>query len=511
MARSVRNIEEWEAALIKAMLEDGSFTGEQIISYFSRPDRTVSPFRVAEIKKGQLFPGTPPANTEQVKIYVQNFKCPEKAHQLFFQENPLHPANLNWLFRLRDSPPPALEISETDRVECKENLNFKNIAEYARVIASLSNACGGFLIFGVRDVGKVIVGIQPGKLEKYDPAKLSQFLSEHFTPVPVWEATEISRGDCTIGLIYVRPSQDRPVICTKSASDNLREADIYYRYPGETRRIRYAELIKILSERSDQRERQWSHILNKVSRAGVENVAILDTATGKVSGHTGQFFIDQDLIPKLKFVSEGHFSETSGEPTLRLIGNLAPASVQEIQKPQIVVEKISLGDDDIMEDFVKRSQVADPIMYLRWAVQSHKIWLPLFFYARQAGFDSNRLTSFLEAERGSRKPHVNKLIKRIKNLSLPAGAPKPTNVERERDAVLSKTQGYPVDTDECVSLLKAIRTITPSELDADFVLNLMKRCFLSFYSEDRLRSQIQYALAHVDVIWQMRETSDVDR
>lgn len=39
MAGRSRNIDDWEAALIKAMLANGAYTKDQIISYFSRPHR----------------------------------------------------------------------------------------------------------------------------------------------------------------------------------------------------------------------------------------------------------------------------------------------------------------------------------------------------------------------------------------------------------------------------------------------------------------------------------------
>lgn len=68
-----RNIEEWEIALIKGLLADGSYTKDQIVAYFTRPDRTVNPFRVSEIDKGEIGANVEAAPPEVVFDYVSKF------------------------------------------------------------------------------------------------------------------------------------------------------------------------------------------------------------------------------------------------------------------------------------------------------------------------------------------------------------------------------------------------------------------------------------------------------
>ena len=162
-----RNIDPWEAALIKAMLETGAYTRDQIIALFTRPDRTVNPARINEIAKGGLYGDVSPAIPAQVEAYLRTFHSPGEARQRFFDQNPLHPVNLNALFRIKDGTTDVLEIDETDQIECKESLNFGQRAEYARVIASFANTRGGFLLFGIRDDNKQVKGINSGRLESY--------------------------------------------------------------------------------------------------------------------------------------------------------------------------------------------------------------------------------------------------------------------------------------------------------------------------------------------------------
>lgn len=500
MAKGTRNIEDWEAALIKAMLDGDSFTGDQIIAYFSRPDRTVNPYRIAEIRKGDLHEAVPAANSAQVAAFVRTYRSPGEARHRFFEENPLHPVNLASIFRVKEGNENILEIGETDRVECKESINFGNKHEYARVIANLANARGGFIVFCVRDSDKAIKGINAGKLNSYDPATLNQYLSEHFTPVPIWEKTEITISGKVMGLIYVRSASHKPIICTRDAGSVLSESEIYYRYPGETRRIKYAELVQILSERSRQTERQWADVLTRVERVGVENVAILDTATGEVSSPAGRFLIDEKLIPKLKFVAEGHLSETEGAPTLKLIGDVQPLSASEVHPTKIVVKKVHLTDADLMEDFFNQSDVADPTMYIRHLAHSSKLWLPAFYYIRHANLSEKAAIALLQSEKSAKQKHVQDIISRIKKQRSPTGAPKKKSVEEQRTLLLSKTATFPIDEDACKAFVKALRTLEKDEVDAGYVLPLLKHCYESFDNVG-LKTQIQYALAHVDVIW----------
>lgn len=94
MAKGNRRIEPWEAALIKAMLAAGTFNRDQIIAYFSRPERPVNPARINEIAKGVIHADVQPANAAQISALLRTFRSPKDAQRSFFDENPLHPVNL---------------------------------------------------------------------------------------------------------------------------------------------------------------------------------------------------------------------------------------------------------------------------------------------------------------------------------------------------------------------------------------------------------------------------------
>ena len=74
-------------------------------------------------------------------------------------------------------------------------------------------------------------------------------------------------------------------------------------------------------ERKNRREH-----LEKISKIGTTNAAILDLNSGKIDRRSGTLFIDKKLIPKLKFIKEGVFRE-GGKPVLKLAGDVKPVSI----------------------------------------------------------------------------------------------------------------------------------------------------------------------------------------
>ena len=62
--------------------------------------------------------------------------------------------------------------------------------------------------------------------------------------------------------------------------------------------------------------------LRRIREAGVDNVAILNLRSGEVSGASGNFYVSEELLPKLQFIREGHFVESNGAPALRLLGDI---------------------------------------------------------------------------------------------------------------------------------------------------------------------------------------------
>jgi predicted HTH transcriptional regulator len=74
---------------------------------------------------------------------------------------------------------------EGQELEFKEQFNFAGLAEYFCDFAAFANNRGGYLIFGVNDKPRVLIGLSEKskeQFEKIDPERITGFLLEVFSP-----------------------------------------------------------------------------------------------------------------------------------------------------------------------------------------------------------------------------------------------------------------------------------------------------------------------------------------
>ena len=63
-------LERWEIALVKAMLMHGSYNDQEILSYFTRPTRSVNHRVISEIRNDTKHAAVNPATNEQLDIFL---------------------------------------------------------------------------------------------------------------------------------------------------------------------------------------------------------------------------------------------------------------------------------------------------------------------------------------------------------------------------------------------------------------------------------------------------------
>ena len=227
---------------------------------------------------------------------------------------------------------------EGQELEFKEQFNFAGLAEYFRDFAAFANNRGGYLVFGVKDAPRVLIGMSLKSIdqfEKIDPERITGFLLDIFSADILWEPASIDIGDMQFGVFRVYEASTKPVIASKGEGKDqlIKNGDVYYRYGGRTQRIQYAELESIINKRVEQNNRYWLDLMAKIGRAGPANAAILDTEKALIEkDDTRVLVLDKDLAEKLKFVKEGEFVERGGAATLKLVGDVVAIDKVEVVK-----------------------------------------------------------------------------------------------------------------------------------------------------------------------------------
>ena len=152
--------------------------------------------------------------------------------------------------------------------------------------------------------------------------------------------------------MHQQPS--RPTIATKNEGNLIREGDIYFRYPGQSARIKYSDLRAILDARDAHARQQILPMVEKLLSLGPRDAMVADLANGNLSDDRRSILIGEDLLNRIKFIREGQFKEVDGEPTLKLVGE-----VQPIATPGQKVEKGFVTPSDLIHQFLDLSSPSE--------------------------------------------------------------------------------------------------------------------------------------------------------
>ena len=229
-----------------------------------------------------------------------------------------------------------LHHREGQELEFKEQFNLAALADYFRDFAAFANNRGGYLVFGVKDKPRVLIGMSAksiAQFEKIDPQILTGHVLQTFSCDICWHQACFDIDGKKFGVFRIEPATQKPIIATKDEGKDqlIKSGEIYYRYGGRTQKIQGAELQAIIDHRLEQNNQQWLDLLGKIGKAGPQNAAILDTESGVIAKDQAQILVlDKELASKLKFVKEGQFVEKDGAPALKLIGDVSPVNQVEV-------------------------------------------------------------------------------------------------------------------------------------------------------------------------------------
>jgi len=253
-----------------------------------------------------------------------------------------------------------IEPKEDSTCECKQSFSMANKYLYAKIMASFANNKGGSIIFGVKNENYDVVGLKSDKFRKLDPVKLTEVLNAAFDPEMIWEKEEMNVNDKQIGIIRVEEAKNKPIICKKN-TNKLKEGDIYYRYPGQTRKIKYSELSTILNKEKEKLVKELFAKIKKIRDIGIEDSTVLNK---KIIIET----VPLSEIPPDEKGTDVH---------------------EKVQQPRIVLGTIikhSLGVNEIVEYFLTKNipRNVDPKECLIQIGKERSQRYPVFYYIKEA-------------------------------------------------------------------------------------------------------------------------------
>ena len=350
-------ITDEEIALIKSMIARGMKIADMQF-FFNRQDRPVNTGRFADIRAGRYGRSAQiAAASDEV---LQAFLDDHAAGRIQVEParpDPVAKSTLKGLFEKVGKGTWRVAGGESERVECKESFHLKG--KWLRAVAALANNQGGYILFGVRDKDDeagplLVVGMKDNSFLDLDPLVLTRRIRGTFDPTPAFQVGKVSLGSKVVGVIHVEQHPGRPIVATKQEGD-ISEGDIFYRYPGQSLRIKYSDLRSLLDERDARVRAELQPMLNRLVQLGPGRAMVADLATAELTDGRRTIRIDKELADTLNFIKEGHFVEKTGAPALRLVGDV------RIGNDEPAIKKGLVTRADMLSDFLDDTSRADPI------------------------------------------------------------------------------------------------------------------------------------------------------
>lgn len=275
----------------------------------------------------------------------------------------------------------TLKSRESNTVEFKESFNKNSTAKYAKTMAAFSNNRGGYIIFGVKDNPRKIIGLKNNNFENMSQEQFSEAINSLFAPAMEWECgtltIEVSTTDGTdgmqpvkIGWIFTQEAEYKPVIAQKpNDGEKINSGDVYYRYRARSEKIKFAEMSRIIEERTAKEREGLLKLFEVIRESKTANLGIVNYSNGKITTPYGvDVAFDRKLVTqvlrKAKFIKEGSFNETEGIPVIKVTGNIDLA--EEVPVPE--------GNPDETHPYIQR-QLAEKLN-----ISTHDLYALIWYY-----------------------------------------------------------------------------------------------------------------------------------
>ena len=272
-----------------------------------------------------------------------------------------------------------LKSRESNTVEFKESFNKNSTAKYAKTMAAYANNRGGYIIFGVKDNPRQIVGLKNNNFENLSQEQFTDAVNSLFAPAIDWECgtfiirqeksiieddeTTIQMIEKKIGWLYSMETETKPIIAQRAdGGEKITSGDVFYRYRARTEKIKFAEMSRIIEERSAKERTGLLKLLEIIRKSETANLGIVNYSNGKITTPYGvDVAFDRKLVTqvlkKAKFIKEGSFDETIGIPVIKVTGNIDLA--EEVPVPELdpdtgypyiqkdLAEKLGISSQDL--------------------------------------------------------------------------------------------------------------------------------------------------------------------
>lgn len=312
-------------------------------------------------------------------------------------------------------------LDEDDFFEFKKSLQASKSGidkMYLKTVAGLANNKGGVIIFGIDPDTQALVGIKK-EYEGFDNRLVSGIFSQFLDGINSYFLFTEYFTDKLIGFLCVNEPSIKPVIVKNSYNVNgepHNAGDIYFRYPGEDRKILPSDLRELMTTEVNRHANRLISQMERLVSIGPSNAAIIDSSTGEIDANGAKLTLAPELLSGLNLIMEGQFVEKEGAPAYVIKGDIEVASPEGGKS--IITRNVlkNLHNKDYHMHMLK----GDGKMakhFITNIVYMDTPYLPIYFYVKNAKISLEEAIELIENKTGGdvRTTPKNKLLERLKS------------------------------------------------------------------------------------------------
>src|SRR5690349_7614012 len=129
---------------------------------------------------------------------------------------PFADKNLAAMFQIDPHHSDRIISRESSWLEFKENFNWTSWEKYGRTLAAFANNQGGYIIFGIGNRPRQMLGMSNTNFDDVAPEQITSDLNSAFAPELKWEAKTCEINGKQFGILYVDECLAKPVIAKKT-------------------------------------------------------------------------------------------------------------------------------------------------------------------------------------------------------------------------------------------------------------------------------------------------------
>lgn len=382
-------------------------------------------------------------------------------------------------------------IREGTIYEFKENFNWNTREKYARIMASFANSVGGCIIFGVNDTG-VIVGINNDNFEQKDAAQITEYLNSIFVPKIEWKKDLCTINDKKIGILYVEESNDKPIIACANGNE-VKEGDIYYRYPGETRRIKQGELKSIIDEGKRKYGMKLLEEMKLIVEEGPKDFGVLDLEQIANIKDKPVYLINSGSKGKKVEVREAGQTDGSNGIALKVFNLEGPAKVIK------TTESLYITSEMIVHYFLDGGLPVNynPKGLLERLPYETSGLVPIYFYIKMANISKEDAIKIFKDSKSTTRGRST-ILKRLSGEEYNFSSL--TNDVILDNLINGTLSVSDLQTLNVKTVLQSIRSRSKSSLEQNWnaLKDIMLYLYDEYYMNPKFRSEVRWTICFMD-------------